>query len=43
VAANRLRQKPLGGLLVTFLGEEKVDRLARFIDGAIEIAPLASG
>src|SRR5215831_8384106 len=41
VAANRLRQKPLGGLLVSVLGEEKVDRLARFIDGAIEIAPLA--
>ena len=37
VAANRLRQKPLGGLLVTFLGEEKVDCLTRFIDGAIEI------
>src|SRR4030095_9453272 len=41
VAANRLRQKPLGGLLVTVRGEEKVDRLARFIDGVIEIAPLA--
>src|SRR5215470_13623239 len=41
VAANRLRQNPLSGLLVTFLGEEKVDGLTRFIDGAIEIAPLA--
>jgi hypothetical protein len=41
VAADRLRQEPLGRLLVTFLCEEKVDRLARFIDGAIEIAPLA--
>ena len=43
VTANRLRQKSLGGLLVPFLGEEKVDCLTRFIDGAIEIAPLASG
>src|SRR4029453_9176592 len=41
VTANRLRQKSLGGLLVPFLGEEKVDRLTRFIDGAIELAPLA--
>src|SRR5262249_13901297 len=41
VTANRLRQQSLGGLLVPFLGEEKVDRLTRFIDGAIEIAPLA--
>jgi hypothetical protein len=39
VAADGLGQEPLGGLLVTFLGEEKVDRLARFINGAIEIAP----
>src|SRR5215475_5100658 len=41
VAADGLGQESLGGLLVTFRGEEKVDRLARFIDGAIEIAPLA--
>ena len=41
VTADRLRQEPLSGLLVAFLCEEKVDGLARFIDGAIEIAPLA--
>src|SRR5262245_15551593 len=41
VAVDRLGQEPLGGLLVAFLCEEKVDRLARFIDGAIEITPLA--
>ena len=31
MTADRLRQEPLGGLLVALLGEEKVDRLARFI------------
>src|SRR5215475_12780793 len=41
MAADGLGQESLGGLLVTFRGEEKVDRLARFIDGAIEIEPLA--
>jgi hypothetical protein len=43
VTADCLRQELLGGLLVTLLGEEKIDRLALLIDRTIEIAPLASG
>jgi hypothetical protein len=43
MATDRLGQKAFRGLLVALLREEKVNRLARFIDGAIEIAPLASG
>ena len=43
MAADRLGEEALGGLLIAFLCEEKVDRLACFIGGAIEIAPLASG
>src|SRR5215831_3270536 len=41
VATDRLLQKPQCGLCVAVLGEQKVDRLARFIDSAVEIAPLA--
>ncbi len=41
MAADGLGQEPLGGLLVTVLGEEEVNRLAHFIDDAIKIAPLA--
>lgn len=41
VAAARLGQEPLGGRLVPVLGEEKVDGLARWIDGALERAPRA--
>src|SRR2546428_98698 len=41
VAADRLGQEAFGGLLVALLGEEKVNRLAHFIDSTIEIAPLA--
>ena len=43
VAADRLREEALGGLLIPLLRQQKVNRLAVFIDGAIEIAPLASG
>ena len=41
VATDRLLQKLQCGLCVAVLGEQKVDRLARFIDGAVERAPLA--
>ena len=41
MTADRLRQEPLGRLLVTVLCEEQVNRLACCIDGARERAPLA--
>ena len=39
MTTDRFRQKPLGRLLIAVLGEEKVDRLAVFVDGTIEIVP----
>ena len=39
VAANRLLQKPQGRLLIPLLREQKVNRLALLIDGAIQIPP----
>ena len=41
VAADRLRQEPLGSLLIALFCQQEINGLARFIDGAIEIAPLA--
>ena len=41
MAANGLDQKLLGGLLLTLLGEPKVDRLARLIHCTIEVLSLA--
>src|SRR6266704_5249653 len=41
MAADRLGQKSLGHLLVPVLREEEVDGLARLVDGAVEIIPLA--
>ena len=41
VAADRLGQEAFGRLLVALLREEEINRLAVFIDSAIEIAPLA--
>jgi hypothetical protein len=39
--ADGLLEKPSGGLLVAMFGKQKVDGLAVFVDGAIELAPLA--
>src|SRR5262245_64103591 len=41
VAADRFGQEAFRGLLVALLREQKVNRLAMLIHGAIEIAPLA--
>ena len=41
VAAVRFGQETLRGLLVALLREQKVNRLAMRIHGAIELAPLA--
>src|SRR4051812_45713551 len=41
MATDRLGQKAFRGLLVALLREEKVNCLACFIHGAIEIAPFA--
>src|SRR5687767_15982172 len=40
VAANGLGQKPLGSFLITLLGEQKVNGLAVFVYGAVQILPL---
>src|SRR5262245_4275739 len=40
MAADRLRQESLSGLLVPLLGEQKVNGLAGLVYRAIEIAPL---
>ena len=39
-AAERLREAALRGLLIPLLYQEKVDRLAVFVDGTIQRAPL---
>jgi hypothetical protein len=40
VTADGLRQKALGRSLIPRLGQQEVDRLARLIDGAIQVVPL---
>ena len=39
MSANRLDQELFGGLLVALLGEQKVNRLAVFVNGAVQIIP----
>jgi hypothetical protein len=41
MAAERFREKALGGLLIPMLGEQEIDGLACFIHRAIEVKPLA--
>jgi len=41
MAADRFGQEPLGGFLITLCCQEEVDRPARLIHGAIQMAPLA--
>ena len=40
--AERLAEEALGRLLVALGAEQEVDRLARAVDGAVEVAPLAA-
>src|SRR5215510_12463767 len=41
VVANNILEKPECGLFIPVLGQQKVNRLAVFVHGAIEIVPLA--
>src|SRR2546425_1089931 len=41
MVADRLLQKPEGGLLIALLGQEKVNGVALLIHGTIEVAPRA--
>ena len=43
VAADRLGQEAFRGLLIALLREEKVNRLAVFVHGTIEVVPRTSG
>jgi hypothetical protein len=40
---QHLTEKPLRGIKIARGGEEKIDRIAMFVDCQVKIAPLATG